>query len=113
MLLIRRVSGASMVPALNPDSIVIAVKRLRRLRRPSYKVGDIVIISHDGMEKIKRIVDMRISNNLNEKVEEIFVTGDNAPMSTDSRHFGWLPITVVKGKLLWLARSRRQEKPNR
>lgn len=54
---------------------------------------DVVIIMHDGMEKIKRVEQVR--------AQEVYVLGDNSGVSTDSRDFGWLPATTVRGKVLW------------
>jgi type IV secretory pathway protease TraF len=61
---------------------------VRRLRP-----GDIVVLSHGGLEKIKRIRDIRDGH--------IFVVGDNQEQSTDSRSFGWLHMTAVDGKVVW------------
>jgi phage repressor protein C with HTH and peptisase S24 domain len=91
MLLIRKVAGTSMLPVLQPDRLVIAAPR-RRIRS-----GDIVVIAHDGLEKVKRVADMRGSGAR----REIYLLGDNPPDSTDGRHFGWLPMTLVKGKVVW------------
>ncbi len=81
LFLLRRVTGTSMLPALKPGTIVIAV-RPRHIR-----VGDIIIVVHDGLEKIKRITAIQDRH--------VFVQGDNAAASTDSRQFGWLPIEAV------------------
>lgn len=54
---------------------------------------DVVIIAHDGMEKIKRIERVR--------PQEVYVLGDNAEQSTDSRDFGWLPDKSIRAKILW------------
>lgn len=89
-LLIRRVVGDSMLPALKPGKLVVASAWFRRLHP-----GQVVIITHDGLEKIKRIeqVDMR--------QQRLFVAGDNPEHSTDSRHFGWLPLSVVVAIVRW------------
>lgn len=54
---------------------------------------DVIIIAHDGIEKIKRVEHVR--------AQEVYVLGDNAVASTDSRDFGWLPTESVRGKVLW------------
>jgi len=74
-----------MLPSLKPGRIVLAV-RSRRL-----KVGDIVIVRHAGLEKIKRITQIDAS--------KVFVRGDNSGASTDSRYFGWLPLEAVAAKV--------------
>jgi nickel-type superoxide dismutase maturation protease len=91
---VRRVAGESMVPTLTPGRIVL-VRSFRTLR-----VGEVVIVRHDGLEKIKRIT--MLEDGL------VFVTGDNPEQSTDSRSFGWLPEELVVGKLLWPRRHRPQ-----
>ncbi len=91
MFVLRRVQGMSMLPALRPGQIVLARKRLARI-----SPGDIIIIRHDGLEKIKRV--QRVSPG------RVFVVGDNAAYSTDSREFGWLENEAVVGKVCWPVR---------
>jgi len=88
-MLIRRVSGKSMTPALRPGRLILARRNIGK----HLKVGDIVIIRHDGLEKIKRIALLRD--------DEIYVLGDNSQASTDSRHFGWLPLSAVYALVVW------------
>jgi phage repressor protein C with HTH and peptisase S24 domain len=93
-LLIRRVTGDSMLPAFRSGRIVIASGLVRR-----YVPGDVVVLLHNGLEKIKRITDVRIDN----AQQEVYVRGDNPDSSTDSRQFGWLPAQTVKGRVIWPA----------
>jgi nickel-type superoxide dismutase maturation protease len=88
MLLVRRVVGNSMLPVLTPGTVILAWTRPIRLRP-----GDIVVLRHDGIEKIKRVraVDGR----------RVYVLGDNAAASTDSRAFGWLDRSIVRGRVWW------------
>ncbi len=86
-LVLRRVEGTSMLPALPEGKLVVAIRWYRRLR-----VGDIVIFEHAGLEKIKRITKMKSGN--------VYVTGTNPAHSTDSRHFGWLNTEDIKAKVL-------------
>lgn len=88
LYLIRRVTGNSMLPALKDGKIIIVRTGIRR-----YKRGDVVVITHENHEKIKRITNM--------KNDKIYVEGDNMPQSTDSRYFGWLGINDVIGKVIW------------
>lgn len=88
MLLIRRIAGDSMLPDLRPGSIVIAIRSAQK-----YKINDVVVIKHNGIEKIKRIVDI--------KDGKAYLLGDNPDHSTDSRHFGWLDTSVLIAKIIW------------
>lgn len=86
LFLIRRVVGSSMSPQLKEGDMVVAVPM-----QPM--VGDVVVIKHQGLEKIKRI-----SRLGRDKVE---VLGDNANASTDSRQFGVLPLDSIVGRVVW------------
>lgn len=88
MFIIRRVHGSSMMPGLQPGKIVTAV-----LRFGSLKKGDVIVVRHAGVEKIKRLVDL--------DVDKIYLEGDNKAQSTDSRHFGWLDKASIRGKVIW------------
>ncbi len=73
-----------MLPGLKPGSIIIGWTYYRDL-----KVGQILVFNHDGLEKIKRIAKLNIND------QTVYVLGDNAALSTDSRDYGWLPISSV------------------
>jgi phage repressor protein C with HTH and peptisase S24 domain len=76
-----------MAPTLKPGQLVIG--RQTRELRP----GDVVIVSHDGLEKIKRIEK--------QQGDLIYLLGDNAPASTDSRNFGWVQAKAIIAKVVW------------
>lgn len=83
-LAIRRVVGDSMLPTLKPGQLVLVLQwRLRP------KVGQIVIIEHQGLLKIKRITKIRDG--------KIYILGDNPVQSTDSRTLGWLSYNSIQG----------------
>lgn len=86
MFLVRRVHGNSMLPTLKHGQIVIALKA----KKP--KANDIIVFEHDGREKIKRI--QSIKNNT------AFVIGDNLAASTDSRKFGPIQRSAIRGVVL-------------
>lgn len=77
-----------MVPVLPPRTLVFGSRHFRNL-----KPGNVVVVNHNGKEKIKRISEV--------KDNQVFLLGDHPETSTDSRHFGWLPITAVKAKIIW------------
>jgi nickel-type superoxide dismutase maturation protease len=81
MFIIRRVEGLSMLPSFSHGKIVVGW----RFRQP--RVGDVVIARHHRVEVIKRISEMQDG--------QVFLLGDNAEESTDSRQFGWLPSHAI------------------
>ncbi len=85
---IRRVVGQSMSPKLPAGSLLLATQLFRVLHP-----GEVVIIEHDGKQKVKRIE--RIEDN------KLFVVGDNLEFSNDSRQFGWLEIDQIIAKVIW------------
>lgn len=87
-MLVRRVVGTSMLPALRPGRVVIATNAPRTLR-----AGMIIMLRHDGKEKIKRIHAI--------EGDTIYVLGDNPADSTDSRQFGWITRDHVIGRIIW------------
>lgn len=77
-----------MQPKLHDGQVIVASGWFSSLRP-----HDVVVIEHEGIEKIKRID--RIEG------DHIFILGDNAAASTDSRQFGWVESAHVLGKVLW------------
>ena len=77
MLLLRRVVGNSMKPALFEGDIVVGVRRKR------VRPGDIVVAKQRGREVIKRVDAI--------KKNKVYLVGDNKRQSTDSRQYG--PVT--------------------
>lgn len=90
MLLSRaRVVCYSMEPTLKHNQTVIVSSIPYFFSKP--KIGDIVILQHE------RYIIKRISKI---KQEKIFVEGDNAKESTDSRNFGWIDKKEILGKVI-------------
>lgn len=85
MILIRRVSGSSMRPALASGDIVVA-------RKITPRVNDIVIARRGGTEVIKRV--KRIEN------DRYYIVGDNQQESTDSRHYGFISKNDILGTIM-------------
>lgn len=86
-VLIRRVVGESMLPYLKPNHIVL----IRRTQ--DFKVNDLVVFYHQGLEKIKRVDKI--------KHKKIYVLGSNLEYSLDSREYGWINRENILGKLIW------------
>jgi phage repressor protein C with HTH and peptisase S24 domain len=76
-----------MLPVLKPGQLVVG--RQTRELQP----GDVVIVSHNGLEKIKRIE--------RQQGDLIYLLGDNAASSTDSRSFGWVQAKTIVAKVVW------------
>jgi len=76
-----------MLPALKRGQLVIG----RQAKH--FAPGDVVIVSHQGLEKIKRIEK--------QQGDLIYLLGDNAGASTDSRDFGWLSAKFIIAKVVW------------
>lgn len=87
-MLIRRVSGSSMEPALKAGQIVVCTSKIKKL-----KIGDIIIFQHQGLEKIKRVSSL--------SGDKILVLGDNKKESTDSRSFGSINSKQIIGKVIF------------
>ena len=104
-----RIDGASMLPTLFPDDWALVVTPRR------YTAGDVVVVEHPGRpgyEMVKRVcgapgdaVDERVLAD-----DEWWVEGDRSDASTDSRHFGPVSTSELKGKLVliyWPKERRR------
>ena len=89
-IMLRRVEGESMLPALKNGRILVGYKWFKDL-----EAGDLVIVHHDNLEKIKR-VDRNDGDRL-------YLIGDNSGSSTDSRHFGWVSKSQVLAKVIRFA----------
>lgn len=70
-----------MLPTFGHGRIVVGW----RFMRP--RVGDVVIAKHHRIELIKRVSELEGG--------KVFLLGDNAEASTDSRQFGWLPVKAI------------------
>lgn len=92
------VEGPSMEPAYRPGDRLL-VNRLAYLRRPP-ALGDAVVIrdpEHPSRLLLKRVAE--VPAGLEAPPGRIYVLGDNATESRDSRHFGALPRSAVVGRV--------------
>lgn len=89
------VSGASMFPTLAEGDEVVVDYGAYRCKKPS--VGDVVVaVSPDGAAYgriVKRVVGIAQDGRF-------FLQGDNPEESTDSRHYGPLPVHYILGKVV-------------
>ena len=72
------------------------------------KVGDVVVIERDeqpGIFYVKRVSETRASGG---HMPTIYVRSDN-PEGTDSRTWGWLPITAVRAKIEFRLKKARAQ----
>lgn len=77
---IRRISGNSMDPRLLSGSLVLAFNK-----KP--KIGDVVIARVDDRDVVKRV------DQIDER--RVFLLGDNAAASTDSRSYGFISVSAI------------------
>ncbi len=90
-LKIRRVVGDSMSPTISNNSLIAF------LEISSYKIGDIVLVSINNTEYIKKI------SAINDSGLYYFVSEDY--MGLDSRVWGFQSSGVIKAKLLFIVNS--------
>jgi nickel-type superoxide dismutase maturation protease len=91
------IEGDSMEPALHDGDWCIAVAA----RPGEVRKGDVIVLEHPerpGFELVKRVHGAGDS--------EIYVVGDNVEASNDSRDFGPVPVTAVRGRLFGVYRPR-------
>ncbi|KAF0709456.1 hypothetical protein AaE_012875 [Aphanomyces astaci] len=104
--------GPSMEPTL-PDRVIFLVEKLSLRWRPA-TVGDVVVVSSPTRANgsmCKRIIAMegqfvkrrpRFEADAEEIVEvpkgHVWLEGDNATASVDSRHYGPIPAALILGR---------------
>jgi phage repressor protein C with HTH and peptisase S24 domain len=93
------VEGDSMAPTYNAGDWLMGrwadykVSGVNRI-----KAGDVVVIERDeqpGIFYVKRISEVR---NSKDETPTIYLLSDNEA-GTDSRSWGWLPVTSVRAKI--------------
>lgn len=85
-MVIRRIAGRSMEPHFYDGDIVVF--RHRKL----YATQDVVMAIIENKEVIKRINQMHGGN--------AYLLGDNPDQSTDSRKYGFISATQIKGRVI-------------
>ncbi len=90
-----RISDGSMEPGLRAGDYVLVNRWAYRSRSPS--VGDVVVLRHPreaAIHIVKRVSALP-------GPEQVFVVGDNADMSEDSRVFGPVDRSLIVGRV-WI-----------
>ena len=87
-----RVTGSSMIPLLQSGEEILVDTQAYKQIYP--QVGDIVIAKHpfQGGKIVKRVAAVLEDGSC-------FLVGDNYSKSTDSRHYGFLEIHNIIGKV--------------
>jgi nickel-type superoxide dismutase maturation protease len=89
------ISGRSMAPALEPGDWVLVDEFAYRGRLP--RRGEIVVATdprEPGRDLVKRVSAVDLHGGVS-------LEGDNPDESTDSRQFGPVPASSVKGRVRW------------
>ena len=90
-----RVEGTSMLPTLRPRDLLA----VRPLRPGEPRVGQLVVVRREEIEIVKRV---SATGGQGPAADEIWLTGDNAAASTDSRTTG----PAARGDLIGVVRAR-------
>lgn len=86
-LLWRRVKGEGMYPTLERGQWVLVRRGVK------IEVDDIVMFTHNGAEKVKRVMGV--------EGDFVYLLGDNPRYSTDSRHYGYVKRQTIVGRVVW------------
>lgn len=84
------VEGDSMLPTLHPGDRLVVVRGRRA--RP----GDLVTLP-DPRSPVRAVVKRVVAAD----AQEVFVGGDNPGASTDSRAFGAVPASSIRGRVVY------------
>lgn len=99
---VYRVSSRSMQPTLQPGDRVIADRLAYVWRRPV--TGELTVFVFRGRVLVKRIAAVAGERTADGRVVppgHVYVLGDNAAHSLDSRRFGPVPVNDLIGPLCW------------
>jgi hypothetical protein len=96
------VAESSMAPTFEPGDALLLLPAgphgLPWLRR-SPRVGSIVIAEREGRLDVKRVA--RSPQSAPHQSDALWLIGDNAAASSDSRHSGPVPLSAVRGLVIF------------
>lgn len=87
---IMRVRGQSMFPTLQANDYVVIAK----WPGMSLSTGEIVVVTHPCLATIIKRIQQQSDTG------KLWLAGDNS-LSTTSEHIGWVPVSAVKGKVIY------------
>ncbi len=87
-----RVAGASMEPSLHEGQSVLLNPRAYSTKAPC--PGDVLLLRHPTRAHLITVKRLAYVQG-----DGVYVLGDNAESSTDSRHYGLVPITHLLGRI--------------
>ena len=114
-VVMKQTWGPSMIPTLSWDGVWVLISRFFHRRGRNIAVGDLISFENPirpGYYSIKRVIGMPgdfVCRDTPGKGDgwlvqvpegHCWVNGDNLAASRDSRHFGPLPLALVRGKVL-------------
>ena len=91
------VAGSSMEPTLRAGDRVLVDRWT--LRHRAARAGDVVLLEGPGGVSIVKRISERPGGPADS--EQVWVVGDNAAVSVDSRQFGALPADRLRGRVVW------------
>mmetsp|Transcript_37123 Transcript_37123/g.119052 ORF Transcript_37123/g.119052 Transcript_37123/m.119052 type:complete len:112 (+) Transcript_37123:797-1132(+) len=96
-------SGPSMLPTLNPAGDIVVMERVSP-RLGAIRPGDVVIAK--SPTNASQTICKRVAAVEGDKVGDgvvpvgyVWLLGDNAANSTDSRYYGAVPAALIKGRV--------------
>jgi len=96
----RTVAGPSMEPTLMSGDRVLVDRWTFKHRRP--RAGEIVVaLDEAGRPLVKRVAASPRGVEPDPGADAVWLLGDNAPASMDSRRIGAVPVGRLAGRVFW------------